>query len=233
MGFSLKKIFGGGSSSNKAATSAARSQDQILQEQWDFYKELYLPTETATAKQATAAIPVDYLQARATQDIGQSYDKQQGIAQRTAERYGTTAGTGDDTQTQMIRRAAEIGARNLIKSGAKDTELSRMNAMAQLGQGIPAQALSGYSALTGMQGSLGLQKTAAANQLANSVLGAVQKSAMPTAGWGEKSGMSTMGQGNSQPAPTVSAMYGSQSNYSQYMSPNVQNVYDSRPGPWR
>lgn len=224
---SVKKILGGGSSSSGAATSAARSQDQILQEQWDFYKEQYLPTEIVVAKQATAAIPVDYLQARTTQDIGKAYDKQQGIAQRTAERYGTTAGTGDDPQTQMIRRAAEIGARNLIKSGSKDTELARMNAMAQLGQGIPAQALSGYSALTGMQGSLGLQKTEARDQLVNSLLGAVQTGA-GAAGGGKSTtaldlGKLAWGAGKSG----WSNMFGQQGSSAYNFTPQTQAYYGS------
>lgn len=148
--------------------------DELAKEQWEFYKKLYLPTEQALAKQARTAIPVDYLQARATQDIGKTYSKQQGIAQRTAERFGAVAGDGNDAQTQMIRRAAEIGARNLIKSGAKDTELDRMNVVAQLGQGIPATTSSATSALAGFESANKLQQAEAQSQLINALLGGAQ-----------------------------------------------------------
>ena len=235
----LSKIFKSGKSENSSAQNAADQQAKILQDQWDFYKQYYLPQEEALAEQSLAGIPVDYLQDRASQDVTKSFDQQRAISNRGMERYGIPASTAEDPETKMIRAAAEIGARNMVKSNAKTGNLERLNAMMRLGQGIPSTALSGYQATTGMYGTAGLQKTQAKGQLISSFISAGQQVANSPEGqsaW--NSGKSSWGKLFSQPAPTADQMYGNSSAYGGYMSPQVQGVYNSgsqgaKVGPWR
>ena len=142
----------------------------MLQDQWDFYKSTYLKGEQALARQALAPMPVAYEQAMASQDLSQSFAKQQGIATRTAARYGAPAPTTTDTGSEMIRRAAEIGARNTLQGSAQDRQLSRMNAVMELGMNMAPQAISSNISASGMQSGLDAAQSAARTSLVNTGL---------------------------------------------------------------
>lgn len=146
----------------------AAPQD-ILQEQWDFYKEVYGPAEEDLSAQVQAGVPVDAQQKQAKSDIQQAYARQQGIQDRQASRYGV-APAQPEAQARslaMIRRAAEIGAGNGLRQDASDTQLSRLSSMTNLGQGIPMEAATGMTAGNAMRNAMKRSSDIAKQALVN------------------------------------------------------------------
>jgi hypothetical protein len=151
------------------------TEQEILTDQWNFYKQYYLPTEVDLTKQALAGIPVEYQQQQAQADIGKSFDQNKGIAVRSLERLGvadTSMSKATQQQTNMIRAAAEAGARNTIRQSAPDNNLARLDAVAKLGQGIPVQAFSGTNYAGSILSGGKLRNSMMTDSIVNAGLGA-------------------------------------------------------------
>jgi hypothetical protein len=151
------------------------TEQEILTDQWGFYKQYYLPTEVDLTKQALSGIPVDYQQQQAKSDIDKSFQQNRGIAERSLERAGVADASMPDStnrQSDMIRAAAEAGARNTIRRAAPEDNLARLDAVAKLGQGIPVQAFSSKNYAGSILSGGKLRKAVMQDSIVNASLGA-------------------------------------------------------------
>ena len=152
------------------------TEQEILTDQWNFYKQYYLPTEVDLTKQALSGIPVDYQQQQAKSDIDKSFQQNRGIAERSLERAGVADASMPDStnkQSDMIRAAAEAGARNTIRRAAPEDNLARLDAVAKLGQGIPVQAFSSKNYAGSILSGGKLRSATMQDSIVNASLGAV------------------------------------------------------------
>jgi hypothetical protein len=161
----------------KADYSAGGTADDIAAKQWQFYTDYYLPQEQAMTRQVVAGVPAEYSPDFAAAGMAAAFDKQAGIKARMAQRYGipTPSNAPDEqqyaNQLALIKSAAMAGARNDARNDWRDVNVSRLNAITQLGMGIPAQAMSAANTAQAMNSSMKLSRQLANQGLVNMFVG--------------------------------------------------------------
>lgn len=173
---------GSKSESSSASADAAAAQTALANEQWQFYQDIYAPTELAYAKSARAGLPVPDEVNR----LQTTLDRQEAVSQEIKDRNAFRSGVNlQDPRFQplqnenaLVQAAAEAGARTNLRSSLRDLEENRRSAAAQIGQGIPAQTLNENASI----GQANVNRFANAVDTQNAILGAAGNMAMAGAG---------------------------------------------------
>jgi len=135
--------------STEALTTIANKMADLSQEQFDLYKETYLPVEKKLVAEVSKGIPVDEVAAQAGADVGREFDNAAGVSARNASRMGIDPSSPKYQAAQgdmaLVRAAAEAGARTNARERARDTNYSRKMQVVQTGRGIPATGFAGLS----------------------------------------------------------------------------------------
>ena len=165
-----KALFGdnGAGDANRAGGRAADAQarladkqGQISQEQWDQYKSIYQPLETAQAADAVRAGGIDDQNAAvglAAADVEQSYANQAGQMDRSLSRSGVAPGSGAALALRndmaLEKAANSAGAMTRARSDAVNVGRALRTNAINTGRGISSGAMTGLSNAGNMQGNV-------------------------------------------------------------------------------
>ncbi len=176
--------------SDKASKRQQQSMDaqaQVAQDQLDFgkeqyedWKQLYMPALTSFRELAMEEERPDYGAIAA--DVGMSFDTAQDINRRTMERYGVNPTDGafsaSETQYGLGRAMAQVNGNNQARKAAKDTRFNKLASFASLSSGAQANALNtmnaGSSALGGAFGGQAAMYGARADQYSQAAAAGAQ-----------------------------------------------------------
>jgi hypothetical protein len=148
----------------QAQTEALRKQNQIAEKQlaiaterhkhWQTY---FKPIEVRVARDAEVGIDPNQRAARASSDVGHSFDQAQGVQQRTMERMGINPNSGRYVSglrdVALARAAATAGVMNQARTQADQINWDRRVQAAALGAGMPMQSAQIMDSAAGTIGS--------------------------------------------------------------------------------
>jgi len=127
-------------------TAVAEKQQNIADEQWQRFLDVYAPLEDQIVAEAQQA--PDYAKAEgwATSDVNKAFAQSEAATARAAGRYGLDPSSGRYSDmrrvTELDRAKAEVGARNAARQQEDDKMWARKIAASSLGRGLPATATS-------------------------------------------------------------------------------------------
>lgn len=156
----------------------ASRQLDIGEEQWDLYKDTYLPLEREIA--AMAEEPPDYAGARrrAIRDVEGQFSVAEDITNRNMTRYGINPASPQYVETNrnfgVHRAAARAGAVNESRRQEDDKQWARRITAVGLGKGLPSAANSAYGAAGNIYGRSADRYTALAGQYGQGISGGMQ-----------------------------------------------------------
>ncbi len=145
----------------------------ILEKRWQDYLDMYLPTEKAVARSALAGIVPQHAADMAGTQAGIAFNKNLAIGNRELASYGIKPATGTDLDatTELIRRAAIVGASNNARSAARGTNLTRLAQVAAVGEGIPAQSAATLTNVDAALENMKFGQIAGQQAIANAITG--------------------------------------------------------------
>ncbi len=146
------------------------TQEEMLEEQWALYNEVFYPLEQQMLAEARAPIDVDYRQQKAAQDLAKSNQRSDEQFARGLSRIGVDPQAEQmaeiERQQQAIRQAALAGAQTDIAQQAPEEEMQKMGQMSRIGQGLPAQAIQTAGSAQAAGGQMDAAKAQAYGQMA-------------------------------------------------------------------
>lgn len=126
-----------------------QQQQDIANEQFDLYKEIYLPAERKWVSMAQQGIPEQPFVERASADVNQSFSSSRQQAERELTRFGIDPGdprySAIMQDIDVARAAADAGARTNARFTINDVNYQRLSDVAKTGRGIPTEAASTLS----------------------------------------------------------------------------------------
>jgi len=156
-------------------TTIPMTQEAILEDQWAFYKDVFLPLEEDMLLSATLRPDVAHQKDAAASAFTKQVGLQAAATQRKLAGYGVNWNdpkfAGTKRGISLAQGAAEIDTRNKLQQAAADLPLQRMSQLAMLGQGIPAQLESSLSNAANINTALSAQKDALAGAYASGLAG--------------------------------------------------------------
>jgi hypothetical protein len=168
----------------QAATSNPADQwiAKTAREQYDYYKQKYVPFENDLIAGATGSTAPRVNSVLAT--LGQQQNNLAGIQQRTMDRYGMVQDPrllGDmNRQMQLGNAAQAANVSNTLSQSLYDQNQSTLGGLASLGRNLSTQSMDGMDSAARTAAARAAQK-AAADQAQSQAAAAQQSQMMSTA----------------------------------------------------
>ena len=168
-----------------AQTNLANQQAQIAQEQYDDWKNDFLPLQHDLVREARGAgsqMELDNAAEKANADVTQAFGRGKAeLAGRLSSlgidpsqgRFATTFG-----RYGLGEAAASAGAQNTARQSVMDKAWGKKLDVYGMGRGIPAQAGAGLGAAAAMQGQIGANAANASSRNAMGI-GSLFQQAVP------------------------------------------------------
>lgn len=141
-----------------AQTALAMRQQDMADEQYARYKDLYAPMEEELIGEAREGIDADRFVGLATTDVGQQFNTQRTAQRQQMERYGLSpasgAWQGGSRQLGISEALGKSQAANAARMGIEDTNWSRRTGLLAQGQGLQNSAAAGYGSAASSMGSV-------------------------------------------------------------------------------
>lgn len=164
----------------QGASDAAAAQTQIAREQWDRYRERFMPLEDQMVAEAQDYdSPERFAEAagEASADVGLGFARARDRLTRTPGLDPSSAGySASMIGLNASQAASDATAQNAARRGVRDTGYARRLDALSLGKGLPAQASTGFANAGGrMQGiadgqyRIGMDQAASAGRIADRV----------------------------------------------------------------
>lgn len=144
------------------AGAVPTTQEALLKDQWNFYKEVFLPLEKEMLKASTLRPDVAHQKQAASQAFSNQARIQDASTARGLASYGVDWNdpkfAGAKREISLAQGAAEVDTRNKLQQASRDLPIQRMSQLAMLGQGIPAQTEASLSSAATINAALESQK---------------------------------------------------------------------------
>jgi len=124
--------------------SLAEMEQQLAEEQWAHYKEIYKPGEIAFVAEAFEGIPAEPTIEAAGADVRQAFSQEQEMVKRELEGLGLNPGDPKYAQilsdVDVARAAAEAGAKTQARMDVEAQNYAMARDVVGLGKGLPSEA---------------------------------------------------------------------------------------------
>jgi len=147
------------------------SAETMLRDQWDFWQTVFQPLEQDMLEQVMLPPDIDYQQRLVSQDLAQGARRADEMTEREFRSQGMDFQSPEfdrvRREIEMLRTAADAGARTGIVQSERDQQLQRLGQVSQLGQNIPAQSVSALNNIASAQAGIDAGQAQNANALVN------------------------------------------------------------------
>lgn len=157
-GTAASYLIGGGKEADEAmeqSSDALQQQNAITNDQWNLYKQNYLPLEQELIAEVRQGInpDIDGVTGRASADVVQSFDKTRESTNRTLGRYGINPNSGrfasSNRALDIAQASTEAKAVNDARTAeinrAEDVSFARRAALVNAGKGLASGVSSNLS----------------------------------------------------------------------------------------
>ncbi len=186
------------SKASQGASDAAALQAQIGEEQWERYKELYSPLETAYVNEAqNYDSPERYAMAAgdASATVASQFGKARDRLSRTPGLDPSTPGfAASMIGLDLAQAASDATAQNAARMRVGDTAWARRSDALSLGKGLPASASSMLSNSASTMSSIANNQYNLANSQAGAIGRVFERVATPASNWLNNSGRAAFSQ---------------------------------------
>lgn len=166
----------------RAQTALAERQQDLTEEQYQRYLDLYAPVEEQYLAEVQRPVPYEALAGRAEGTVGREFDAQREALSRDMARYGVSPASQrsmalvqDASLTEAVARAQ---ASNQARLAAEEQRRAGLENIMNYGKGMPMQAQNGLSAagtaMSGVASAYG-NKASAASQTVAGIAGGMGK----------------------------------------------------------
>lgn len=150
------QALGGARRAGRAQGRAIGTQEDILRDQYEFYRQNYRPLEEQVIGEARGGVDPGFMAERAGQDVRQMFETGQAAYGRDLSRLGVDPSAGRYTaqlaDMRIAQAAAEAGARTRARAGTIKENIARRHDVAALGRGIPMQTAAGMAGVGAQYG---------------------------------------------------------------------------------
>lgn len=161
---------------NKEIERLGNLQQKMAEDRQQYWEQTYKPLEMALASQAQAGY--DPKLGEVTTDVNMAYDKAGDIQKRNALRYGINPNSGRFAGVQrgiaLDRAKATAGARTGERRRADEVDWNRRSTVANMGRGIPGQAMQGIGSAANTHSSAASNMANMANTYGNLAAGSMR-----------------------------------------------------------
>lgn len=139
-------------------TALAMRQQEMAEEQYARYKDLYDPMEEELIAEARRGLDADRYVGLATTDVGQQFDAQRTAQRQQMERYGLSpasgAWQGGNRQLGIAESLGKAQAANQTRLGIDDVNWSRRTGLLGQAQGTRASVSAGMGSAASSMGNV-------------------------------------------------------------------------------
>lgn len=158
----------------RSQTALAERQQDLTEEQYQRYLDLYAPVEEQYLAEVQRPVPYEALAGRAEGTVGREFDAQREALSRDMARYGVSPASQrsralvqDASLTEAVARAQ---ASNQARLAAEEQRRAGLENIMNYGKGMPMQAQNGLSAagtaMSGVASAYGNKASAASKSAA-------------------------------------------------------------------